>query len=158
MKNLDKIKNYKKQYFQQNKKKINKTRRQYVKNKIKTDVNFRLIRNTRRRIHHALNGGSKSSSTKKNLGIDVDSYRNWVELQFTPEMTWDKIEIDHVKAICLFDISDDEQLKKAFKWKSTQPLLKHDYQQKGIKFNFLDYQLQFIKAYQFLKINEEGLN
>ena len=129
-----------------------------MKNKIKTDVNFRLIRNTRRRIHHALNGKSKSSSTKEFLGIDVDSYRKWIEFQFTPEMTWDNIEIDDVKAICLFDISDDEQLKEAFNWKNTQPLLKHDHQQKGIKFNFLDYQLQFIKAYQFLKINEEGLN
>ena len=34
-------------------------------------------------------------------------------------MTWDNIEIDHVKAICLFDISDDVQLKEAFNWKNT---------------------------------------
>ena len=26
------------------------------------------------------------------------------------------------------------------------------------KFNFLDYQLQFFKAYQFLELNEEGVN
>ena len=129
-----------------------------MKYKIKRDVNFRLIRNTRRRIHHALNGKSKSSSTKEILGIDVDSYRKWTEFQFAPEMTWDNIEIDHVKAISLFDISVDEKLKEAFIWKNTQPLPKHDHQQKGIKFNFLDYQLQFIKANQFLKKNEEGLN
>ena len=77
----------------------------------------------------------------------------------TPEMNWCKIEIDHVKAICMFDVSDDEQLKEAFNWRNTQPLLKHDHQKKGTKFNFLDYQLQFIKAYQFIKINDqEGLN
>ena len=34
--------------------------------------------------------------------------------------------------------------------------MKEVHQKKGIKFNFLDYQLQFIKAYQFLKLNEEG--
>ena len=71
-------------------------------------------------------------------------------------MNWSNIEIDHVKPICLFDVSKDVELREAFSWQNTQPLLKHDHQKKGIKFNFLDYQLQFIKAYQFLKINEEG--
>ena len=69
----------------------------------------------------------------------------------TPDLTKDNTKIDHVKAICLFDLSEDEELKEAFSWKNTQPLLKHDHQKKGTKFNFLDYQLQFIKAYQFLK-------
>ena len=34
-----------------------------IKNRIKTDDIFRLIHNTRRKIHHALNGKSKSCST-----------------------------------------------------------------------------------------------
>ena len=159
MKNHDRIKNYNKQYFKQNKKKINETRRQYEKNKIKTDANFRLIRNTRRRIHHALNGKTKSLSTRDILGIDIETYKKWIEFQFKPEMNRKKIEIDHVKAIFLFDVTKDEELKEAFNWKNTQPLLKEDHRQKGIKFNFLDYQLQFIKAYKFLKlIGQEGLN
>ena len=153
IKNQEKIKNYRKQYFHQNKEKINEYKKQYIKNRIKTDVNFRLIHNTRRRIHHALNGKTKSSSTRDILGIDIDTYRKWIEFQFTPDMTWANDEIDHVKAICLFDISDDEQLKEAFNWRNTQPLLKEIHRQKGIKFNILDYQNQFIKAYQFLKLN-----
>ena len=100
----------------------------------------------------------KSSSTREILGIDIDLYRKWIEFQFTPEMNWDNFEIDHVKAICLFDVSKEEKLKEAFNWKNTQPLLKHDHQKKGIKFNFLDYQLQFLKAYQFIKLNEERFN
>ena len=76
----------------------------------------------------------------------------------TPEMIWSNIEIDHVKAICLFDIYKDEELREAFTWKNTQPLLKNDHQKKGTKFNFLEYQLQFIKAYQFIKLNEDGPN
>ena len=105
--NREKNKNYQKQYFQQNREKINELRRQNVKNRLKTDVNFRLIRNTRRRIHHALNGKSKSSSSREILGLDIDTYRKWIEFQFTPEMNWDNIEIDHVKAICLFDVSNE---------------------------------------------------
>ena len=63
----------------------------------------------------------------------------------TSEMTWENIEIDHVKPICLFDVSKDGELKEAFNCKNTQLLLKQDHQQKGTKFNFLEYQLQFIK-------------
>ena len=152
--NKDKINLYNKKKFQHNKNKIYESR----KNRRETDVNFRLFCNTRRRIHHTLNGKSKSSSTRDILGIDIDLYRKGIEFQFTPGMIWYNIEIDHVKAICLFDVSKDEELREAFNWKNTQPLLKHDHQKKGIKFGFLDYQLQFIKAYQFIKLNEEGLN
>ena len=73
-------------------------------------------------------------------------------------MNWTNIELDHVRPISSFDISDDEQLKEEFNWKNTQLLLQHDHQKKGTKFNFLYYQLQFIKAYQFIKLNEEGPN
>ena len=76
----------------------------------------------------------------------------------TPEMNWSNIEIDQVKAICLFDVSKDEELKEAFRWENTQPLLKEVHAQKGTKFNFLDYQLQFIKAYQYFRLNEKGPN
>ena len=63
-----------------------------------------------------------------------------------------------MKPICLFDVSDDEELKAAFSWKNTQPSLKHEHHQKGTKFNFINYQLQFIKAYRFIKLNEERYN
>ena len=131
---------------------------EYVKNRIKTDVNFRIIRNTRRRIHQALQGKTKSSSTRDILGIDIDLHRKWIEYQITPEINWSNIDIDHVKTSCMFDVTKGEELREAFNWKKTQPSLKQDHLQEGVKFNFLDYQLQSIKAYQFLKINEEGLN
>ena len=152
--NRDRIK----EYQLKNHEKIITQQREYKNNRYKTDINYRLICNTRRRIHHALNGKSKLSPTKDILGIDIDLYRKWIEFQMTPEMNWSNIEIDHVKAICLFDVSKDEELREAFNWKNTQPLLKEVHQKNGIKFNFLDYQLQFIKAYQFIKLNEERFN
>ena len=131
----------------------------YTNNRYKTDINYRLICKTRSRIYRTLKGMTKQSSSINILGIDIDLYRKWLEFQFTPEMSWEKIEIDHVKSISLFDVSKDEELKEAFDWKNTQPLLKQDHLQKGIKFNFSDYQLQFIKAYQFIKlIGQEGPN
>ena len=152
--NPEKVKQNQKKCNEQNKEKRNV----YLKNKRETDINFRLISNTRNRIYKSLKGMTKQTSTKEILGIDIDTYRKWTEFQFTPELNWSNIEIDHVKPICMFDVSDDEQLKEAFSWKNTQPLLKHDHLQKGTKINFLDCQLQFIKAYQFNKLNEERFN
>ena len=101
---------------------------------------------------------TKQSSTEEILGIDNETNKKRIEYQMTPEMNWSNLRIDHVKAICLCDVSKDEKLKEAVNWKNTQPLLKHDHQKKGTKFNFLDYQLQFIKAYQFIKLKGEGPN
>ena len=151
---MDKIKIY----YLENRDKIITQQREYKNNRYKTDINYRLICITRSRIRQALNRKTKSSSTINILGMHIDLYRKWIEFQMTPEMTWSNIEIDHVKAICLFDLSKDEELKEAFNWKNTQPLLKKDHQLKGTKFNFLDYQLHFIRAYQFIKLNEERFN
>ena len=68
----------KREYQLKNRKQINSRMNEYIKNRIKTDVNFRLIHNTRRRIHHALNGKTKSLSTRDILGIDIDTYRKWI--------------------------------------------------------------------------------
>ena len=144
--NQDRLLNKQKVYDKQNRAEINSIERM----RRQSDINYRSIKNTRCRIHHALNGKSKSSSTREILGFDIETYKWWIEWQMTPEMNWENFEIDHVKPICLFDVSKDEELKEAFNWKNTQLLLKADHKQKAVKFNSLDYQLQFIKAYQFL--------
>ena len=64
-------------------------------------------------------------------------------------MTWNSIEIEHVKPICMFDVTQDDELKVAFSWKNTQPLLKQDHHQKRTNYNFLDYQLQVSRSNQF---------
>ena len=112
---------------------------------------------TRSSNRKALNGKLKSSSTEQTLGIDINLYRKSIEYQMTPDMNWSKIDIDHVKPICMFDVSKDDEIKAKFSLKFTQPLLKHDHQLKGTKFNFIDYHLQFIKAQRFLKLNEERI-
>ena len=73
----------------------------------------------------------------------------------TDDMNWNNIEIDHVKPISSFDLSNKDELLEAFNWKNTQPLIKEVHSHKGIKYNELDYRLQFIKAYEFLKLNNE---
>ena len=141
--NRDRIKDYYlqnrdriKEYQLKNHDKIIAQKKIYSNKKYKSDINFQLIRKTRSRIYKSLKGMTKQSSKQEILGIDIDLYRKWLEFQFTPEMNWPNIEVDHIKPVCMFDVSDEEQLKEAFNWKNTQPLLKHDYQKKGTKFNF----------------------
>ena len=133
-------------------------RNKYPKNKRETDVNFRLISNTRNRIYKSLKGLTKHSSCRDILGKHFNHYKKWIEFEFTPEMNWSNFEIDNMKPTCMFNVSDGEELKLAFNWKKTQPLLKQDHQYEGTKFIFVDYQLQFVNAYQIIRLNEEGFN
>ena len=72
---------------------MNKYFKEYMKNRMKTDVGFRLVRNRGPGIHHALNGKTKPSSPLDILGVDIETYRKWIVYQFTPEMNWSNIEI-----------------------------------------------------------------
>ena len=77
----------------------------------------------------------------------------------TPGKNWFNIQIDHEKPISMFDVSYDGKLRLTFDWKNTQPLLKEIHAEKGTKFILLEYLLQFVKAYQFIKlIDRDGLN
>ena len=130
----------------------------YKTNRIITVVNFRLIVFTRNRIYKSVKGMTKQLSTKEFVGIDVNLYNKWNEYQNTPEMNWSNMEIDHVRSVCMSRVSKDKEITEGFNRKNTQPILEKDLHHKRTKFSFLDYQLQFIRAYQFIKLIEERLN
>ena len=92
------------------------------------------------------------------LGIDIDLRRRWIEHQFSPDMNWSNVRIDHVKPIVLFNVSKDKELGETFNCKNTQTLLKNKNLQTGGKFTLLDYRMQFFKACQFIKTKEERPN
>jgi hypothetical protein len=57
-------------------------RRIYERNKHKTDINFKLSKNLRRRVRQALNGRSKSKKTLNLIGCSVDFLKKHLENQF----------------------------------------------------------------------------
>ena len=116
----ERIINRNKDYRLKHQDKIMAQKKIYTTNGYKTDINYRLICKTRSRIYKTLKGMTKQSSSINILGKVIDLYRKWLELQFTPEMNWENIEIDHVKPICMFDVTKDEELKEAFNWRNTQ--------------------------------------
>ena len=87
----------------------NRDKKSYVKEiEEKQMIVFVFFCRTRSRICQALQRKTKSSSTRSILDIDIDTYKKWIEFQMTPHITWDNTEIDHMKPICLIDVSKDK--------------------------------------------------
>ena len=101
-------------FFTKNSNKNIARERIHTNNRYKIDIIYRFIFKTRDRIQQALNGKSKSISTRRTLGIDINTYRKMFEYQFTTEMNWLNIEIDQVQPICSFHLNKTEGINEAF--------------------------------------------
>lgn len=122
VKDRELISEYNKQYYEKNKQQY----QDYFKNKMKTDINFRLSVNFRSRITSALRKGSKKTSSSDLLGCSIKEYKLYLEKQFDKNMNWDNYgviwEIDHIIPCINFDLTQEEEQKKAFYYTNTQPL------------------------------------
>ena len=49
------------------------------------------------------------------FGMDVNGFREWIELQFTPDLRWDNFanawQFDHIVPVTYFDFNNEEDLK-----------------------------------------------
>jgi hypothetical protein len=134
--NKEKVDSYKKEYnktysplyYSLNKEKKLKYNANYQSDRLKNDVNYKLTKLLRTRFHHALINGKKMKSILHLLGCAVVEYRQHLEQQFKPEMTWENHgtiwEIDHIKPCASFDLTNIEQQKQCFHYSNLQPLFK----------------------------------
>ena len=67
-------------------------------------------------------------------------------------------QIDHCLAVASFNLLDENDMKKCFNWINLRPKKMKDNIVTGDKIDIGLYLLQQIKAYQFIKLNEEGSN
>lgn len=103
------------------KKRVNARKRE----RYSTDPQFRLARNLRRRLHHALKGKNKSASTIRLLGCTVAYLMEHLESQFQPGMTWEnqgEWHVDHMIPCNSFDLEDPEQQRRCFHYTNLQPM------------------------------------
>ena len=122
------------QYYQDNKEKINAQRRPYQRNKRKIDVNYKIAKNLRLRLYHALNHNFKSGSAVRDLGCSISGLKLHLESKFQPDMTWDNYgewHIDHIKPLSKFDLTDRDQLLEACHYTNLQPLWAEENLKKG---------------------------
>lgn len=95
---------------------------------------YKLKQNLRRRLNHALSRLFKSGSAVRDLGCSIEMLKSWLMYQFQPGMTWENYgewEIDHVKPLASFDLTDRGQLLEACNWYNLQPLWKAENRSKG---------------------------
>jgi hypothetical protein len=81
---------------------------------------------------------NKNHSAIKLLGCDIEFYKQYLEQQFKPDMSWENHgilwEIDHIKPCAAFDLTCEIQQKECFHYSNTQPLYYSDNRSKGAKY------------------------
>jgi len=114
------------EYRKNNKDKI-KLYKKLWESKRRQNPIFKIKRNLRRRINHALKGKNKSKKTVELLGCSIEFFKQYLESQFQEGMNWDNYgpngwHIDHIVPCYKFDLSDSEQQKKCFHYSNQRPL------------------------------------
>jgi len=95
-----------------------------------SEPEFRIKKLVGSRIYQLLrkNKSNKFNKSVKYLGCPIKEYREYLEQQFLPEMTWEnhgKVwEIDHIIPCDTFDLTIEEEQYKCFNYTNTQPLFK----------------------------------
>lgn len=101
----------------------------YHRERTKRDPHFRLTGVLRHRIWLALKSQKvkKSERTEKLIGCSFAEFRQHIEKQFQPGMTWENYgrrgwEIDHRVPLAAFNLADPEQQKLAFNFHNQRPM------------------------------------
>jgi len=128
-----------KEYYQNNKQQTIKINTAYTVNRCKVDPVFKLERNLRCRLYHALKNqkADKKYRTKKLTGCDLPFLKGYLEAKFTEGMSWEnhgEWHLDHIKPYCSFDLKNDEEQNKCFHYTNLQPLWAVENLSKGGKY------------------------
>jgi len=120
---------YRKQWRKENRK------REYQKDKERmlTDLNFKIKCKLRDRVSKIVKLQLKAGSAVKDLGCSVEHFIKHLEFKFYinpkngEQMSWQNYglygwHIDHVVPLCLFDLTNPEEFKKACHYTNLQPL------------------------------------
>lgn len=123
--NTDRHKTLSKTYFDNNKDKIAEN----IRNRRRTDINFRIQCNLSRRMHHALKGHTKSKSTIELLGCSIEEFKTHIEQQFKEGMSWDNYgnkktdwSLDHILPCSKFNLTNEQEQRDCCNYKNLQPM------------------------------------
>jgi len=109
--------------------KIRGSRNSWFKKRCKEDPSFKLAHNLRTRLNIAIKNDFKAGSAVQDLGCSIGEFRKHIESQFEPGMSWDNWgrwgnvwNIDHIKPLAKFDLTDRRQFVEACNYKNLQPM------------------------------------
>lgn len=108
---------------------------EYRRTRYAEDPAYRLKCALRARLRKAVVGHVKGGSAVDDLGCSIPELMAHLTQQFQPGMTWDNLgaewQIDHIKALGLFDLTDPGQFKQAVHYTNLQPLFHADHKVKS---------------------------
>ena len=160
LENQDRINNNRKIYNKENRVKINF----YEKNRRASVLNFKLACNLRSRTNKAFKSQNvrKTNKTFDLFGCSHLFFQRWIIHQLYGKMTIEKYgsvwQIDHCLPIASFNLLNEIDMKKCFKWINHRPMFTNENNLEKAKIDHYLYLLQEVKEDQFIKVNEEGLN
>jgi hypothetical protein len=107
-------------------------------NKRRKKIEFKLEQAARARISSALkkSGASYQCSFWEALGCTASELATYIEAKLQAGMTWENYgewEMDHIRAVALFDLTDKEQYMQCFHHTNIQPLWKPENRLKSNK-------------------------
>ncbi len=136
--NREKFREASRKYREANPEKTKETNRKwsaanpdYHKERLKTDPQYRLAYLLRIRLNGALKNNQKTGSAVRDLGCTIPALQAHLEARFRPGMNWKNQgrrkgqrcwEIDHIKPLASFDLTDRKQLLEAVHFSNLQPL------------------------------------
>lgn len=129
---------YDREYNRKNSVRINEHRKQYNKNKRKSDTAYRLSENLRSRLYKVTAGITKVGSAVHDLGCDINEFKLYIESKFQPGMTWENYgikgwHVDHIIPLATFNLENREEFIQAAHYTNLQPLWAEDNLKKGSK-------------------------
>jgi hypothetical protein len=129
-------------YYENNKENILKQHKsvqhktnEYMRNKRKTDINFKISQRIRCRTRFYIK--NKEISTQELVGCDWKTLKIYLENQFKDGMCWENMhlwEIDHIKPLSKFNLENLDEQKKAAHYTNLQPLYMIDNRKKKDKY------------------------
>lgn len=100
----------------------------YWTNRYHTDIQYKLRKILRSSLKRSVFTGSKS--ILEYLDCSLEEVKLHIESQFTDKMNWDNHgsvwHIDHIKPLCSFDLTKEEEIRLATCKNNLQPLLVED--------------------------------
>jgi hypothetical protein len=138
----DKAKQYRKKYVAENIDWWRKYEREYKYNRRREDMFFKIKGNLSGRLSDLINKRNLSTNTLELIGCDRETFISYIETQFTEGMTWENYglkgwHVDHIIPLSSFDLTIEDEVKKACHYTNLQPLWWQDNLEKGNKVSIL---------------------
>jgi hypothetical protein len=138
----DKAKQYRKKYVAENLDWWRKYEREYRYNRRREDMFFKIKGNLSGRLSDLINKRNLSTNTLELIGCDRETFLSHIQKQFTEGMAWENYglkgwHVDHIIPLSLFDLTIEDEVKKACHYTNLQPLWWQDNLEKGNKISIL---------------------